>query len=66
MTTITIEVRSPKIRKAFEVLADALGAKIISVDKSKLSGVEKGLDDLAHGRVSSAESADDMVKKILK
>jgi predicted transcriptional regulator len=66
MTTLTIQVNSPKTKKAIEVLADALGAKIISSETTKLNGVEKGMKDIAEGRVYKANNAKDMVSKILK
>ena len=66
MTTLTIQVNSPKTKRAIEVLADALGAKIISSETTKLNGVEKGMKDIAEGRVYKASNAKDMVSKILK
>ena len=66
MTTLTIQVNSPKTKKAIEVLVDALGAKIISSETTKLNGVEKGMKDIAEGRVYKANNAKDMVSKILK
>lgn len=66
MTTLTIQVNSPKTKKAIEVLVDALGGKIISSETTKLSGVEKGMKDIAEGRVYRAKNAKDMVSKILK
>ncbi|MEI6751555.1 MAG: hypothetical protein WCK78_00160 [Paludibacter sp.] len=66
MTTITIQVDSAKTKRAIEILADALGAKIISSETTKLNGVEKGMKDIAEGRVYRAKNAKDMVSKILK
>lgn len=66
MTTITIQVNSPKTKRAIEALAEALGAKVISSETTKLNGVEKGMKEIAEGRVYCAKNAEDMISKILK
>ena len=65
MTTLTIQVNSTKTKKALEALAEALGAKVISSETTKLNGVEKGMKDIAEGRVYRAKNAEDMILKIL-
>jgi len=67
MTTLTIQVDSPKTKKVFEALADALGAKIIKTESNTPNQTTiKAINELKKGKGTKYKSVDDMVKSLSK
>lgn len=61
-TTIKVEVFLPEVDIALlKELANKFGWNI----QKKKSGIQKGLDDIAAGRIYKAKNAEDMFKQIL-
>lgn len=60
-TTIKVEVLLPE---ADMPLLKALAKKCGWQIKKKKSGIQKGLDDIAAGRVSTVENVEDLFKQI--